>query len=145
MRVSYVLCLYFHFRASLVAQIVKNLHAMQETGVRSLVGEDPLEKEIATHSIFLPGESHGQRGLVGYSPWGCKRVRHDWVTSTHTSISVGVFLFICCFSVAQSCLTLCDPHGSQDDRLPRPSLSPRACSNSCPYDCFFSVGLWVFF
>ena len=28
-------------------------------------------------SVFLPGESHGQRSLVGYSPWGC-RVRHDW-------------------------------------------------------------------
>ena len=27
---------------------------------------------------FLPGKSHGQRSLVGYSPWGCKRVRHDW-------------------------------------------------------------------
>ena len=27
--------------------------------------------------VFLPGESHGQRSLVGYSPWGCKRVGHD--------------------------------------------------------------------
>ena len=27
---------------------------------------------MATHSSFLPGESHGQRSLVGYSPWGCK-------------------------------------------------------------------------
>ena len=30
--------------------------------------EDPLGKEMATHSIFLPGESHGQRSLEGYSP-----------------------------------------------------------------------------
>ena len=30
--------------------------------------------------VFLPGKSHGQRSLVGYSPWGC-RVRHDWATS----------------------------------------------------------------
>ena len=30
--------------------------------------------------VFLPGESHEQRSLVGYSPWGRKRVRHDWVT-----------------------------------------------------------------
>ena len=29
---------------------------------------------------FLPGESHGQRSLVGYSPWGCKRVRLNLVT-----------------------------------------------------------------
>ena len=30
--------------------------------------EDPLEKEMATHSVFLPGEFHGQRSLEGYSP-----------------------------------------------------------------------------
>ena len=58
--------------ASLVAQTVKNLPTMQETGVRSLGWEDPLEEEMATHSVFLPGESHGQRSLAGYSPWGCK-------------------------------------------------------------------------
>ena len=31
-----------------------------------------LEAEMATHSIFLPGKSHGQRSLAGYSPWGLK-------------------------------------------------------------------------
>ena len=40
--------------------------------VRSLGQEDPLEKEMATHSSILPGESHGQRSLAGYSLWGCK-------------------------------------------------------------------------
>ena len=45
---------------------------MQETWVRSLDWEDPLEKEMASHSVFLPGESHGQRSLVGHSPWGRK-------------------------------------------------------------------------
>ena len=52
---------------------VKNLPAMQEpekTQVRSLSREDPLEEGVATHSIFLPGESHGQRSLARYSPWG---------------------------------------------------------------------------
>ena len=38
----------------------------------SLGGEDPLEEEMATHSSTLAGESHGQRSLVGYSPWGPK-------------------------------------------------------------------------
>ena len=52
--------------ASLVVQLVKNLPAMQETWVRFLGWEDPLEKEMATHSSSLPGESHGQRRLVGY-------------------------------------------------------------------------------
>ena len=51
---------------SLVAQTVKRLSAMQETRVWSLGWEDPLEKEMATHSITLPGESHGGRSLVGY-------------------------------------------------------------------------------
>ena len=42
---------------------------MQEMWVPSLVWEDPLEKGMATGSrVFLPGESHGQRRLVGYSP-----------------------------------------------------------------------------
>ena len=42
---------------------------MQKTWVQSLSQEDPLEKETATHSIFLPGEFHGQRNLEGYSSW----------------------------------------------------------------------------
>ena len=41
---------------------------MQENRVRSLGREDPLEKEMATVPVFLPGESHGGRSLVGYSP-----------------------------------------------------------------------------
>ena len=45
---------------------------MQETWVLSLAQEDSLEEEMATHSVFLPGESHGQRSLESYSPWGRK-------------------------------------------------------------------------
>ena len=59
-------------RDSLVAQTVKNLPAVKETWVRSLSREDPLEKEMATHPVFLPGKSHGRRSLAGYSPWGHK-------------------------------------------------------------------------
>ena len=51
---------------------------LQETGVWSPGQEDPLEKEMATHSSVLPGESHGQRSVAGYSPWGRTRVGHDW-------------------------------------------------------------------
>ena len=43
--------------ASLVAQIIKTLPTMQETWVRSLGWEDPLEEGMATHPVFLPGES----------------------------------------------------------------------------------------
>ena len=58
--------------ASPVAKMVKCLPATRETRVRSLGWEDPLEKEMAPHSSILPGEAHGRRSLVGYSPWGRK-------------------------------------------------------------------------
>ena len=45
---------------------------MQETLVRSLGREDPLEEKMAIHSSILPGKSHGQRSLGGYSPWDLK-------------------------------------------------------------------------
>ena len=57
----------------LVIQTVKNSHAMQETGVRSLGWGDPLEKGIQSPPVFMPGEFHGQRSLAGYSPWGHKQ------------------------------------------------------------------------
>ena len=66
-----------HNRASLVAQMVKNLSVMQETQVQSLGQENPMEKGMATTSLFLPGEFHGKRSLACYSPWGSQRVRHD--------------------------------------------------------------------
>ena len=109
---------------SLVAHMVRNLPAMQETRVQSLGREDPLEKGMATHSsilawriprteepsglwdskesdtteqltlfgayqvaqwrrqwqltpVLLPGESQGQRSLVGCCLWGSHRVGHD--------------------------------------------------------------------
>ena len=43
----------FNIRTSLVAQLVKNLPALQETRVQFLSGEDPVEKEMATHSSIL--------------------------------------------------------------------------------------------
>jgi len=50
-------------------QMLKNLLAMWETQVQSLGWEDLPEKELATHSSTLAGESHGQRSLAGYSAW----------------------------------------------------------------------------
>ena len=59
-------------RNSPVAQTVKKLPARQETLVQSLGQEDPLEKEMATHSS-IAWESHGQRRLAGPIPRGPKR------------------------------------------------------------------------
>ena len=42
--------------------------------VESLGWEDLLEGKWRPMPVFLPGESHGRRSLVGYSPWGCKEL-----------------------------------------------------------------------
>ena len=63
--------------------MVMNPLAMQETQVQSLGGEDPLEKDMATHSSILVWKIHGQRSLVGYSPWGRKEL--DTTEHAHTA------------------------------------------------------------
>ena len=52
-------------------QSVKNPLAMQETWIGSLCQEDPWRRKCLPTPVFLPGEFHGQRSLVGYI-WGCK-------------------------------------------------------------------------
>ena len=58
--------------ASLVAQLVKNLPAMQETWFDPRVGKIPWRKEWLPTPVFLPREFDGQRSLAGYSPCGHK-------------------------------------------------------------------------
>ena len=92
------------------------------------VGKIPWRRKWPPTPGFLPGESHGQRSLGGYSPWGCKEsdttehtlkcqrlsaltlLQREWVCSG-PSVSEAVKL-------AQSCPTLCDP---MDCSLPRSS------------------------
>ena len=62
--------------------MVKNPPATQGMWVRSLGQEHPLEKEMATTPVFFPGKTHGQRSLVGSSPWG--RRESDMTEPTHT-------------------------------------------------------------
>ena len=57
-----------------MTQAVNSPSAIQEIQVRSLGREDPLEEEMQPTPVFLPGESHGQRSLVGYSSWGRKEL-----------------------------------------------------------------------
>ena len=63
--------------ASLVAQWVKNLSAVQETWVQSLGWEDPLEKEMATHSSILAWRILWMEEAGGLQSMGSQRVRHD--------------------------------------------------------------------
>ena len=66
--------------ASLVAQMVKNLPAVQKTQVRSLGQEDPLEKEMATHSSVLACRIPETGEPVGLLSMGSRRVGHTEVT-----------------------------------------------------------------
>ena len=63
--------------ASLVAQLVKNPSAVQETWVRSLDWEDPLEKGTVTHSSILAWRSPWTEELGGLQPVESQRVRHN--------------------------------------------------------------------
>ena len=56
----------------MVAEMVKRQPTMWETWVRSLDREDPLEKEMATHSSILAWRIQWTEDLVGYSPPDCK-------------------------------------------------------------------------
>ena len=61
---------------SVVKNLPTNAGEVGSTWVRKI----PWRRKWQPTPVVLPGESHGQRSLKGYSPWGCKRVRHDLVT-----------------------------------------------------------------
>ena len=86
--------------------------------VQSLGREDPLEEVWQPTPVFFPGESHGQRSLEGYSPWGQKESDTTKRLSTHISCTSGgnglrIQYHFCTAAAAakslQSCPTLCDP------------------------------------
>ena len=75
--------------------MVKCLPTIRETRVQSLGQEDPLEKEWQPIPVLLPGKSHGQRSLVGYSPQGHRELDmterlHLFTYTYFTSIQAGV-------------------------------------------------------
>ena len=68
--------------AWLVAQMVKNLPAMQETRIRALGQEDPLERGMATQSSILAWRIPCTEEPGGLQSMGLQRVGHDWETNT---------------------------------------------------------------
>ena len=114
-----------------MAQTVKNLPPIRETWVRSLGGEDPLEKRTATYSIFLPGEFHGQRSLVGYSSLGHEesdRTEELTLSLSHKSRS------------SQVALVVNNPPANAGDIrdtgwIPGPRGSPGGHGNLLQYSC----------
>ena len=113
----------------LVIQRLKRLPAMQETQVCSLGWEDPLEKEMAVHSSIPAWRIPWREEPGRLQSTGLQRVRHDWATSLNSvwikyKVQNGFLYFWIEFSqsegknqqwsyqfssVAQSCLTLCNP------------------------------------
>ena len=68
----YSVCVYVSFPGGTCGEEPTWQCRRQETQVHSLSGEEPLEEARQLTPLFLPGESHRQRSLAGYSPWGCK-------------------------------------------------------------------------
>ena len=88
-------------QASMVAQRLKHLPPMQETWVQSLGREDPLEKEMVTHSSILAWRIPWTEKPGRLQSMGLQRVRHDWATSPSPSwrlqpaITVHGLSFLC--------------------------------------------------
>ena len=108
----------------LVAQMVKNLPAMQETQVQSLGWEDPLEKELEIHSSMLAcREFHGQRKLVVYSSWARKELDTTELLSFSLFIPgsfVNPYTYVHLFQ--HSCM-----HCSQDNWFTHPLILATWC------------------
>ena len=94
---------------SMVGQTVRNLPAnardIGDPRFDPWVRKIPWRREWIPTPACLPGESHGQRSLAGYSSWGCKELD----MTERLSFSLFIVLKTLFSSVAQSCMTLCDP------------------------------------
>ena len=87
---TYTNCLCTYIWASLVAQMVKCLPTMWETQVWSLDWDDPLEKEMATHSSTLSWKIPRMEEPGRLQSMGSRRVRHNWATS----LSLRLYIYI---------------------------------------------------
>ena len=91
---------YMYMLASRVALVVKNwpAHAGDVRGAfHPWVGKIPWRRAWQPSPVFLPGESRGQRSLVGYSPWGrmeSQSVGHEW-SDRHTH----VYVLLCVYAL----------------------------------------------
>ena len=84
-------------KPSLVAQVVKNLPAVQETQIRSLDQEDLWGKGMGTHSSILAWESPWADDLAGYSPWSCKESDMTmWLTISLFKPKTNLWIHVIC-------------------------------------------------
>ena len=73
-------------QASLVSRQLRIRLPKQEMGVRKI----PSRRKWLPTPVFLPGKSHRQSSLVGYSAWGHERVRHNWATKQQLTLRVAL-------------------------------------------------------
>ena len=78
--------------ASLVAEMVKNVPAVQETQVRPLGREDPREKEMATHSSTLAWEIPWTQEPGRLQSMGLQRVGHNWLNNIKDWVYISMFI-----------------------------------------------------
>ena len=81
-------------KTSLMAQTVKHLPTLRETRVRALGGEDPLEKEMATHSSTLAWKIPRTEEPCRLQSMGSQRVRHDWATSLQHKLPLSLTFYV---------------------------------------------------
>ena len=93
---------YFFLLIFTLAETVKNLLAIEETKVRSLGREDPLEKEMITHSSVLAWRIPWTQEHGGLQSMGSQRVRQNWTTNTFTfflpQLNFSLFIYWCGYS-----------------------------------------------
>ena len=73
-----------------------------------------LEKEMATTTVFLPGESHGERSLAGLQSMGSQKVGHNWSDLTHTHI---LLLLRCFFLYSDAINCFCNQHQRHNSKV----------------------------
>ena len=82
------------YKASLVAQMVKNPPGMRETWVLSLGWEDPLEEGMATHSSILAWTIPMDKGAWRAQSMGSQRVGQDWATKHYEATTVKTMCYL---------------------------------------------------
>ena len=95
-----------------MAQRLKHLPAIWEIWVRSLGWEDPWRRQWQPTRVFLPGESHGWRSLVGYSPRGLKE--SDMTEQLHFHFCLSYKLVEVVFSSVEYIITSSTQRGFLD-------------------------------
>ena len=142
-------------RAIQVALMVKNLPA--NAGDIRKLRFDPWVRKILCRRkwqpapVFLPGESHGQRSLAGYSPWGCKELgmteateyMHICIERERQRKKLPCFFSSC--SVTHLCPTLCDPVDCSTPGFPGGLVSKDSAYNAGDHLQYWRPGfsLWV--